>query len=102
MVVCLLIFQLEICCSSEKSKPMVTTHTARSQCKGWGHVSVPRQVQETGIGIPPMLELDEGPALERQQEGEQPRGPQLKRRLLVSCAALGKLPNFPGSHCPHL
>lgn len=65
MVVCLLIFQLEICCSSEKSKPLVTTHTARSQCKGWGHVSVPRQVQETGTGISTMLELDDSPFLMR-------------------------------------
>lgn len=61
MVVCLLIFQLEICCSSEKSKPLVTAHTARSQCKGWGHVSVPRQAQETGTGPPPMLELEDSP-----------------------------------------
>lgn len=58
---CSQIFQLEICGPSEKPEPLVTEHTAKGQCKDWGHVSVPRQVQETGTGVPSLWEPDNNP-----------------------------------------
>lgn len=62
---CPLIFQLEICYPSEKSKPLVTACRASGNCKGWWHVSISRQVQGTEASPPLILEPEDSPFLLR-------------------------------------